>query len=241
MNSAALTARERLERARSGAGRAAAEGQYAEAVELLRAALADAALQPGERVVGLSSLASALRLDRRWMEAEQVARDAVALATALSEPRALARAKLEHGTLLLTAFEAAAPVREEIPLEAALESLDGAAEIYESLGSIDFYPCLLAIGRILSISEEDPSALYARITTDLVEERWERACRESGELARHVDYLRGRAFFELGSAQADSGNVGDAAEHLEAARGLLAASQAPEAAAVLERIDELLA
>jgi hypothetical protein len=174
------------------------------------------------------------------MEAEQVARNAVALGTELSDPGALARAKLEHGTLLLAAFDVATPVREAVPLEAALQSLDGAAEIYESLGSIDFYSCLLAIGRILSLHDEDPRPVYARIITDLADERWERACRESGELARHVDYLRGRAFYELGAAHTSFGDVGDAAEHLETARVLLTASEAPEAAAILERIDELL-
>lgn len=241
MDSAALRARETLDRARTAAASAAARGRYAEAVELLRAALADAALDPPDRVFCLSSLASALRLGGRWMEAEQVARNAVALGTALSNPDALARAKLEHGTLLLTAFDAAAPLREAVPLEAALQSLDGAAEIYESLDSVDFYPCLLAIGRVLSLCDEDPSPVYSRIITDLAEERWERACRESGELARRVDYLRGRAFFELGAARVSFGDVGEAAEHLEAARVLLTASEAPEAAAILERIDELLA
>jgi hypothetical protein len=203
--------------------------------------LADAALDPIDKVLGLASLASALRFDERWKEAEQVAEEAVALASELSEPCALARAKLEHGTLLVLAFEAEAPLAEAEPLEVALQSLDQAAEIYESLGRIDFYPCLLTIGRLLSLSGEDPRPVYDRIITDLAEDPWQAASRESPELARHVDYLRGRAFFELGAAQGDAATTDDAAEHLQTARQLLAASQAPDTPAILARIEELLA
>jgi hypothetical protein len=94
---------------------------------------------------------------------------------------------------MLLAFEERRPTEETDPLSLAMRSLDEAARLYESLDSVDFYACLLAIGRALAAAEEDPRGLYARVTRDLVEEKWVMAARGAPEVAKesragcHVD------------------------------------------------------
>ena len=139
---------------------------------LRRAALASAELNAEERVRACVVLSSALRRQGSWHDAEEAANAAVELAEELSDPRLRASSKLELGTLMLLAFEEERSLREADPLAAAMSNLDAAAHLYQSLGSIELYACLLAIGRALSICDDDPRGIYARITRDLVGPEW---------------------------------------------------------------------
>jgi hypothetical protein len=221
--------------------RANSKETLAQSSERLRAALADEGLNRDERARGFTNLAFAYRRAENWTAAERAATAAVKLAEKASNQRAIAGAKLELGTLMLLAFEDHESVAEPDPLSVAITNLDAAAQLYQSLDSIDFYACLLAIGRVLEITKDDPRGLYARITKDLVAEKWVTASRQWPEVAKRVDYLRGRAFFELGSAELDRGNTALAADRFEAAQTLLTASQEPDVPSIIERIHELRA
>ncbi|HVY32093.1 MAG TPA: hypothetical protein VHB79_36405 [Polyangiaceae bacterium] len=225
-----------LERAAQAVAVATAPG--GPSLERLRTQFGDPKASLDDRVRYLTEVANLCCRAASWREGEQVARAAVGLAEYSGDSAMKALASLRLGTLMIQAFEHGYGGDEEDSLSAALAHLDGAAEIYESIGSLDFYPCLLAIARTLEICEDDPRGVYARITADLTGEKWEQASRQSPDLARHVDYLRGRAFLGLGEAELVAGNHTLAAERLSAARELLQASQAPDLAELLARIDE---
>jgi len=229
-----------LRRAEQAAVAAHSPAELSRAIEPLLAALADERLGLDDRVGGLATLAGAYRRRGSWPEAERAATRAMALADTTKDPRTKARAKLEFGTTMLLAVEEHHPVETPDPALAALTTLDAAAKLYESQGSVDFYATLLAIARALELAGDDTRQMYARITRELVQEKWIAAARASPELARHVDYLRGRAFFGLGSAELARKNRAHAVEHFDAARELLTASQAYDVASFVERMDELL-
>jgi hypothetical protein len=229
-----------LRHAEKAADAARSPEDFTNAIVRLQGALADQNLHLVDRVRGLAHLASAYRRSENWAEAERAATSAVEFAEKAKDPGAKARAKLEFGTVMVLAVDEDHAVENADPLGAALASLDEAAQLYQSLDSVDFYASLLAIARALEITEQDSRGVYARITRELVQEKWVAAGRESPELARQVDYLRGRAFFGLGSAELARGDRAIAADRLEAARELLTASRAADVSSIIERIDELL-
>lgn len=220
------------------AGEAGARGELASAVELYRAALKSSELSVDDRVRGLASLASVLRRSGEWRDAERAASAALELSDDASDPSLQALAKLELGTVMVLAFEAEAELEESDPLSIAMGHLDDAAKLFESLDRIDFYACLLAIARALSLCGEDARGIFARITSDLVAPKWDAASRASAATAQRVNYLRGRAFLELGAAELDAVQ---ARELLEAARQLLSAAATPDLGELSRRIDELVA
>lgn len=220
------------------ASEASRQGRYEEAIERYRQALGSRNLCPNERVHVMCHLASNYRLVGEWDTAKMTAREAVAIAHRLENKRGEAHALLTLGTIFLCLFhednDANSGHSSHIFGE-AMDSLDGAAGLYQELGLIDFYTCLLTIGQALQgLGESSAEGIYARITRELCDERWS----EPAAIARHADHLRARAFMGLAQLALDAGDSPKATDRMEAAVGLLLASGSgdPVAVALLEHI-----
>jgi hypothetical protein len=171
----------------------------------------------------MSHLASMYRLLERWDDAETAARGAVEAGKASGSLRAEAHAQVTLGTLLLAMFqdEIAGTTSDDL-FGDAMDALDRAATVYEELGLIDFYTCLLTMAEALRFVEEHAGAegIYARIARELSDEKWG----SPHTIARHADHLRARAFMGLAEIAFVAHDNEKARDRMEAAVGLLVAS-----------------
>ncbi|MBA2543886.1 MAG: hypothetical protein H0V17_29850, partial [Deltaproteobacteria bacterium] len=153
------------------------------------------------------------------------------IAVSVADLSAEARAHFALATALLGLFESS-----EIweGFGEVTESLERAATLYEQLGTIDFGATLLTMADAFTMVGELDAAqsVYVRVTRDLADPRW--AAPES--IARHADFLRGRAFVGLGWNAVHQQLEDQAGERFEAAVNLLVAAGEPAGAPILEEI-----
>lgn len=126
---------------------------------------------------------------------------------------------------MLSIYEEEISCAEPDPWARALAAIEAATEVYERLGTIDFYTCLLTLARVVEAAGDYDSAMgiYARVTRELGDNRWA----ENHTLAQPADHLRGRAFLELARGEAERNRQDLASEYHESAVELFEASGTP--------------
>jgi tetratricopeptide (TPR) repeat protein len=211
-----------------------AAGNHVEAIALFEQAL-DMVSAAVDRAHLLAQLSSEYRMDGRIEDAVTTAAEASELAREVADEAAEAHAGISLASAFLVKFYSEGS---ETYLFDAIELLDHAASTYERLGRIDFSTALLTMAEaFLCLDDLDVAeGLYARMTRDLVDPRWAKP--ES--LARHADYLRGRAFYGLASIALRRDQRAQAIEYLEAAANLFLAGEPQTSMPCLDQIADVI-
>jgi tetratricopeptide (TPR) repeat protein len=192
--------------------------RHAEAIALYEKLAHDATAPEGASI--LSFLSAAYEQVGRFEEAIRTGRKALELAREASNDAAEAHAGVSLGTAILNDFHRKGPSAPKWDdFREAMDLLEHSALLYEREGSVDYASTLLSMAeayRGVGIFD-GAGALYTRVSRELSDERWA----ASDDLARHTDYLRGRAFMGLGAVGLHDGLREDASDRLDSAVNLL--------------------
>jgi tetratricopeptide (TPR) repeat protein len=216
-------------------------GRTAEAVAEFEA-IERSARTPTERATTLPFLCGAYEKAGRLDEALRVGRLAVEASESVGDETVVAHAKLSLGSALFARFFRDGRSDPDWSVfKEAMSACDEASQIYEQAGKIDYASALLIMAEAYRTVDilDGAGALWTRVVRELSEEPWLPA--ESEVVGRHIDYLRGRAWMELGYVALQCIDQHEARRRFDIAVDLLQSGEPQIFKADLEQIAETFA